>query len=49
MRLVSKQCEIESENRIQERLSNDSLIQGMVMILGAFCVLLAIIGIADEV
>jgi len=46
-RLVSEQYEIESENRIQERLSNDSLIQGMVMILGAFCVLLAIIGIAN--
>ncbi|MEY8428399.1 ABC transporter permease [Lachnospiraceae bacterium 46-15] len=45
--LVSQQYEIESENREQERLSNDSLIQGMVMILGAFCVLLAIIGIAN--
>lgn len=47
VRLVSKQYEIESENRIQERLSNDSLIQGMVMIFGAFCVLLAMIGIAN--
>ena len=47
MRLVSEQYEIESENRIQERLSNDSLIQGMVMIFGAFCVLLAMIGIAN--
>ena len=47
VRLVSEQYEIESENRIQERLSNDSLIQGMVMILGAFCVLLAMIGIAN--
>ena len=47
VRLVSGQYEIESENRVQERLSNDSLIQGMVMILGAFCVLLAIIGIAN--
>ena len=47
VRFVSEQYEIESENRIQERLSNDSLIQGMVMILGAFCVLLAIIGIAN--
>ena len=45
--LVSEPYEIESENRIQERLSNDSLIQGMVMILGAFCVLLAMIGIAN--
>ena len=47
VRLVSGQYEIESENRIRERLSNDSLKQGMVMILGAFCVLLAMIGIAD--
>lgn len=47
VQLVSKQYEIESENRIQERVSNDSLIRGMVMILGAFCVLLAIIGIAN--
>ena len=45
--LVSKQYEIESENRVQERLSNDRLIQGMVMIFGAFCVLLAIIGIVN--
>ncbi len=45
--LVSKRYEIESENRVQERLPNDSLIQGMVMIFGAFCVLLAIIGIAN--
>ena len=47
VQLVSEQYEIESENRVQEKLSNDSLIQGMVMILGAFCVLLAIIGIAN--
>ncbi len=47
VRLVSEQYQIESENRVQERLSNDSLIQGMVMILGAFCVLLAMIGIAN--
>ena len=47
VQLVSVKYEIESENRVQERLSNDSLSQGMVMILGAFCVLLAIIGIAN--
>ncbi len=47
VQLVSEQYGIESENRMQERLSNDSLIQGMVMIFGAFCVLLAIIGIAN--
>jgi putative ABC transport system permease protein len=47
VQLISGQYEIESENRIQERLSNDSLIQGSVMILGSFCVLLAMIGIAN--
>ena len=47
VQLVSEQYEIESENRVQERLSNDRLIQGMVMILGSFCVLLAMIGIAN--
>lgn len=47
VQLVSGQYDIESENRIQERLSNDRLIQGMVMIFGAFCALLAIIGIAN--
>ena len=45
--LLSEQYEPESENRVQERLSNDNLIQGLVMILGAFCVMLAIIGIAN--
>ena len=47
VQLVSEQYKIESENRVQKRISNDSLIQGMVMILGAFCVLLAVIGIAN--
>ena len=47
VQFVSVKYEIESENRVQERLSNDSLIQGMVMIFGAFCVLLAMIGIAN--
>ena len=47
VRFIPKRYEIESENRVQERLANDSLIQGMVIILGAFCVLLAIIGIAN--
>ena len=47
MALLSEQYEPESENRVQERLSNDTLIQGLVMILGDFCVMLAIIGIAN--
>ena len=47
VQLVSGEYEFESENRIQERLSNDSLMQGSKMIFGAFCVLLAMIGIAN--
>ena len=38
---------IESENRIREKISNDNMQKGMVMIFGAFCVLLAVIGIAN--
>ena len=47
VQLVSQEYKSESENRVQERLSNDNLIYGMKFILGAFCVLLAIIGIAN--
>ncbi len=43
---VSPEYEMESENRIQEREDNDKMIEGYELILGAFCVLLAMIGIA---
>lgn len=36
---------IESENRVQEKLDNDRMIRGYELVLGAFCVLLAFIGI----
>lgn len=45
--LIGSDYEIESENRIKERLSNDKMTNGMVMILGGFCVVLAVIGIAN--
>ncbi|MGN0348504.1 MAG: FtsX-like permease family protein [Roseburia sp.] len=45
--LVGREYEVESENRVQESLSNDNLIYGMKVIFGAFCVLLAMIGIAN--
>lgn len=45
--LVGGEYEAESENRVQERLSNDNLIYGMKVIFGAFCILLAVIGIAN--
>ncbi len=39
--------EMESENSIREKLDNDKMIDGYMLILGAFCVLIAIIGIAN--
>ena len=36
---------IESENRIQEKIDNDEMIKGYELVLGAFCILLAFIGI----
>lgn len=47
VQLISQGYKAESENRVQERLSNDNLIYGMKVILGAFCALLAMIGIAN--
>lgn len=38
---------IESENRIREYETNDRKIQGMMFVLGSFCVLLALIGVGD--
>lgn len=46
LQMVSREYEAESENRIREREDNDKMIKGYEMILGAFCVLLAVIGIA---
>ncbi len=45
--LISKEYVIESENRIQEKVSNDEMMDGYMMIVGAFCILLATIGIAN--
>lgn len=44
---VTKAYMVESENRIQEKETNDKQIQGMMAIFGGFCVLLAIIGIGN--
>lgn len=38
---------VEINNRIQDKINNDDMIDGMMLILGGFCVLLAIIGIAN--
>ncbi len=37
---------LESENRIQERITNEKMIDGYELVLGGFCVFLAVIGIA---
>ncbi|ROR25842.1 putative ABC transport system permease protein [Mobilisporobacter senegalensis] len=45
--LVGETYEIESENRIQEKITNNKMINGYKLILGSFCFLLALIGIAN--
>lgn len=46
IQIVRRAYEAESENRIQEKEDNDKMIAGYELLLGAFCVLLAVIGIA---
>ena len=45
--LLEGTYEIETENRIQEKQSNDEMIDAYEFILGAFCALFAMIGIAN--
>lgn len=45
--IVNRKYTTISENRIQEKETNDSQIQGMLAVLSGFCVLLAIIGIGN--
>lgn len=47
VQLVSQEYQVESENRVRERISNDRMRDGMKVVFGAFCVLLAMIGIAN--
>lgn len=47
VQLLSRNYSVESENRIQEKVTNDRLIWGYQIILGGFCALLALIGIAN--
>lgn len=44
---IGSNYKVESENRVQEKISNDSMMNGTKVIFGAFCALLAIIGIAN--
>lgn len=45
--IIGPDYEIEIENRLREKIDNDEMIRGMMTIIGGFCVLLAIIGIAN--
>ena len=45
--LIGPEYAVEMENRIQERLDNDRMLRGYMLIIGAFCALLALIGIAN--
>lgn len=46
-RLISPDYDMVSENRVQDKITNDLMIQGYQLILGGFCVMLALIGIAN--
>lgn len=45
--LIGKDYVTESENCIQEKVSDDEMMDGFMLIIGAFCVLLATVGIAN--
>ena len=45
--IVSKNHAAESENRIREYDSNNTMLQGMMAFFGGFCVLLALIGMGN--
>lgn len=46
-KLVKGKYEAESINRIQDKITNDQMINGMMAIFGGFCILLALIGIGN--
>lgn len=45
VQLAGKKYKTESENRIQEKITNNEIIKGYKLLLGGFCVLFAIIGV----
>lgn len=46
-KLIGTSYEIESENRLEDKISNDNMIRGYKQIIGMSCFLLAMIGIAN--
>lgn len=45
--MIKENYSFEIENRIQERVDNDNALNGYMLIIGALCALLAVIGIAN--
>ena len=45
--LLGNTYQIETENRIQDRIDNDKMMTGMKAVLSVFCILLAMIGIGN--
>lgn len=45
--VIGQEYTLETENRVQERITNDSMIRGYMLVTGALCSLLAVIGIAN--
>lgn len=47
VQMIGREYEYESENRIEEKITNDDIVHGYMLILSCFCILLALIGIAN--
>lgn len=47
IQVLGHEYTVESENRIQEKVSDENTQKGAMLILGSFCALLAVIGIAN--
>lgn len=45
--ILGHEFTLEMENRVQERMDNDTMLNGYKLIIGSLCVLLALIGIAN--
>lgn len=45
--IIGQGYTLETENRVQERITNDNMIHGYMLVTGALCSLLAVIGIAN--
>ena len=45
--ILGREFTLEMENRVQEKMDNDAMLNGYQLIIGALCALLAMIGIAN--